>query len=379
MGQALIIFGLINFWGIKLLSRSNIILTTVKIIIPLITAIAIIATSFHSENFFQNASNHSGFMPYGLPSVFTAMLGAGMIYSFNGFQNIVSFASETKHPQRNIPLAMLLSVCITLFVYIMLQTSFIGTLSPSLISNGWHNLNFTSPFVQITMMLNLNLITIILYADAVLSPSGTGLIYAGSTTRMLTGMSEDTQMPAFFKKLSKYNFSRRSLIATILLAIVFLLLFKSWESLVSFLSLFYIISYMSIPLCLGKLRYNKITSKFSIPCISYLLPLMFIFLSILFVFAKAPYTIYVAAFIGLAFGIYIFTQMKLHYSFNHLILRSCPILLHVTLLAGISYIGPKIYGGLGWLNHTLFLSSIIIIALIVYYLTVFVTAQQLVN
>ena len=368
-----VIFGLVNFWGVKFLSHSNVALTTAKILIPIITSIAIIIASFTSTNF---SHSQSGFMPYGTSSIFTAMIGAGMIYSFNGFQNIVSFSSEAKNPKKDIPLAMTLSICITLLVYVILETSFIGSLPSNLLDQGWSNLNFTSPFVQITMMLNLNLITIVLYADAVISPSGTGLIYTGSTTRMLTGMSEDKQMPSFFKKLSKYNFSRRSLVFTIILAVAFLLLFKSWAALVSFLSLFYVISYMSIPLCLGKLRSNNIKSKISIPFITCILPFLFVFLSLLYVFAEAPYTIYVAIFITLAYLGYIFTQIKLHNNIFNLLGRSSPVLIHILILALLSGIGPKQYGGMGILTQNVFFFFLAIISLTVYVLLVFFYKSQ---
>lgn len=367
------IFGVMNFWGVKFLSHSNVALTTAKVLIPVITAIAIISASFTSKNF---SPDKLGFMPYGTSSIFTAMIGAGMIYSFNGFQNIVSFSSEAKNPKKDIPLAMILSILITLLVYVVLETAFIGSLPSDLIAKGWSQLNFTSPFVQITMMLNLNLITIVLYADAVISPSGTGLIYTGSTTRMLTGMSEDKQMPSFFKKLSKYNFSRRSLGFTILLAIVFLLLFRSWVALVSFLSLFYVISYMSIPLCLGKLRSHHIKGKVSVPFITYISPLVFIFLSLLYIFAEAPYTVYVAIFISLAFIGYIITQIKLHQNVFSLVRRSCPVLIHIIILAFLSGIGPKHYGGLGILSQSVFFGLIAIASLVMYVILVFVYKSQ---
>lgn len=363
-----VLFGIINFWGVKLLSHSNVALTTAKIIIPLLTAISIIFTHFDSHNF---TAYHQSFLPYGGSSIFLAMIGAGMVYSFNGFQNIASFASEAKNPKRNIPLAMAFSIFITLIVYITLQTSFIGALSPQQLAKGWDNLIFTSPFVQITMMLNLNLMTLILYVDAVASPSGTGLIYTGSTTRMLTGMSEDKQMPQFFNKMSKYNFSRRSLITTIILAIVFILLFRSWSSLVSFLSLFYVISYMSIPICLGKLRHTKIKGHFSLPLAQLIMPLLFIFLSILFLFSGFPNTSYVAFFVLLTFIIYAFVQYHAFNNLDKIIKEASVILLHILLLSFLSAIGPKTFGGFNFLNHITFFVLTIILSCITYYIGVF--------
>ncbi|WP_325099846.1 APC family permease [Allofrancisella guangzhouensis] len=365
----ILLFGVVNFWGVKVLSSSNVILTTMKVLIPFITAISIIAVSFHGSNFIVVGGNYA---PYGTSSIFSAMISAGMVYSFNGFQNIASFCSEAKDPKRDIVLAMVFSVLITLVVYLMLQTAFIGALTINNLSHGWPGLDFTSPFVQLTMMLNLNLMTIVLYVDAVISPAGTGMIYTGSTTRMLTAMSQDRQAPKFFDKITKYNFSRRSLYATVSLAILFLLLFRSWSSLVSFLSLFYVISYMSIPICLGKLRINGIKSKFAIPFANMVLPTMFVFLSILFTFSKFPNTGYVAIFVLFLYALYISKQVSLDQGFFSVLKKSLPLVLHVVVLTILSSLSPVYYGGFDILNTSAFYLLIVIWSLLVYFHAVYV-------
>ena len=363
-----LIYGLINFWGVRLMSNSNVVLTACKILIPSITAISIMVSMFHSHNF---VGYHDKLLPYGASSIFLVIISAGMLYSFNGFQNIVAFASEVKKPWRDIPLAMVLAVCITLIVYILLEFAFIGSISPEKIAQGWGTINFTSPFVQITAMLNLNLITIILYVDSIASPSGTGLIYTGSTTRMLTAMSEDRQMPRFFNKLCKYNFSRRSLALIIILAIVFLFLFRSWSALVSFLSVFYVISYLSIPLCLGKLRHEKERAPFRMPFAPIIAPVMFVFLSCLFEFAKFPDTAYVTLFTFICYALYLLMQLRnTHHPFMFTFKRSYLLMLYLIALTVISFIGPTEYGGIHLLGKPVFFLVVAIIALIFYFFSV---------
>ncbi|ODN41971.1 APC family permease [Piscirickettsia litoralis] len=250
----IMLYFILNWWGIKLLVRANNLITIFKLIIPAITAIAILLAAFHSSNF---TSYQHSFMPYGISSVFTAIISAGIIYSFNGFQTIVAFSSEIKNPKRNIPLAIILAISICLLLYLLLQISFLGAVSPSNVVQGWHNLNFHSPLVQLTALLGLNFINIILYIDAFVSPSGTGLAYTGSTGRMLCAMAQEKQAPSFFAKLHPvYNFSRRALVFNIIIAISMLVVFRSWAALVTALSLFHIISYMAVPLTLKKLRHT---------------------------------------------------------------------------------------------------------------------------
>ena len=48
------IFGLLNFWGAKLMSKSNNVITCMKILIPSMTAIMIMVSAFHTSNFTGN-------------------------------------------------------------------------------------------------------------------------------------------------------------------------------------------------------------------------------------------------------------------------------------------------------------------------------------
>src|SRR5690349_3083532 len=46
-----IIYFLVNFWSVKLFARTNSAITVFKLVVPAATAIALIATEFHADNF----------------------------------------------------------------------------------------------------------------------------------------------------------------------------------------------------------------------------------------------------------------------------------------------------------------------------------------
>src|SRR5215472_10915290 len=46
-----IAYFLLNFWGVQLFARSNAAITVFKLVVPAATALALIASGFHSENF----------------------------------------------------------------------------------------------------------------------------------------------------------------------------------------------------------------------------------------------------------------------------------------------------------------------------------------
>ena len=81
-----------------MLSRVNNALTVIKIIVPTSTIILLLATHFDKSNF-TLVSN----VMYSPHSIIDALVGAGLIYSLNGFQTVSGFAEEIKNPKRNVP------------------------------------------------------------------------------------------------------------------------------------------------------------------------------------------------------------------------------------------------------------------------------------
>ena len=79
---------------------------------------------------------------YTAGSALGAIVSAGLIYSYNGFQLSVAFASEIKNPRRNVPLSIIISVLLVMGVYMLLQLAFMGAVPHDMLANGWASLNF---------------------------------------------------------------------------------------------------------------------------------------------------------------------------------------------------------------------------------------------
>ena len=89
---------------------------------------------------------------------------------------------------------------------------------------------------------------------SVISPSATGYMYLGASSRMLYAMSAEGQVPRYFAKITPIvNVSRRSLITNFLLAAVFLFFSDNWTALMLVVTGFHIIGYMAAPISMGAL------------------------------------------------------------------------------------------------------------------------------
>ena len=183
-----------------------------------------------------------------------------------------------KKPKRDIPIALFFSLALALVFYLGLQIAFLGSANLQF--------HYNSPFIELVAALGMGWLVILLQADAAISPSGCGFTYIASTTRMLTAMSREGQLPRFFNVLHpKYNISHRSLIANTALSILLFGIFRSWVHLVLVVSTFHVISYLAGPLALGRLRKTMPNAErmFKLPVHAIICPIFFIVLSLLFV------------------------------------------------------------------------------------------------
>src|SRR5580698_2399159 len=167
-----VIYFLLNFWSVKVFANTNSAITFFKLIVPAATAIALICTGFHWENF--QIGIHGGRHVTDLASILTAVATSGIVFSYNGFQSPVNLAGEARNPGRGIPIAIFGSLGLSTAVYLLLQIAFLSAVSPDHLHEGWAALEYCSPFTHLALALNLNWLALLLYADAFVSPSGTG-------------------------------------------------------------------------------------------------------------------------------------------------------------------------------------------------------------
>lgn len=228
--QALFIFAffLINYHGVKLFAKTNTIITMVKMIVPTITLIVLLV-SLKGSNF----TAAGGFAPNGFPAVLGAVSSAGVVFSLLGFRQAVDFASEAKNPQRDVPLAVILSLVIAASIYILLQIGYIGAVPADLLQHGWSSITFKSPYADLAMALGMGWLAMLLYADAVISPFGTGNVFMGSTSRFVYGFARNGYWFSAFRAINqRVGVPRPALWFTFVLAIFWTMPFPTWEKLV---------------------------------------------------------------------------------------------------------------------------------------------------
>ncbi len=364
----LILYFLINYWSVRLFIRFVVLITVVKIIVPLLTVIFIFFAAFHPENF---TAYKDTIAPYGWAAPLTAIATSGVALAYRGFQTIVNLAGEAKNPNRNIPLAMIFSILLAMLLYVALQAVFISAVDPKLVANGWHHLSFSSPYADLAIALNLHILLISIYVDAVVSPSGVGIAYLATTSRMLYGMSHNGYMPKFMGELHPiYGIPRKGLWANLMVCFMFLWVFRGWTNLVPIVSLLGIIAYLSGPICSVSLR--RLASNYPRPIrvkgLYIAAPAAFIIISLILHWARWPLTGEVIFLTAIGLVIYAYYQYKQGWpQFKQQFKAGLWIIMYLFSVALLSYIGSKEFGGKGYLSTGWDTFAVIIVALFFYY------------
>lgn len=95
----IIIFSLLNYWSVKLLTSFTSLISVFKLGVPLLTIIMLMISGFDTGNYGHSVGT---FMPYGSAPIFAATTASGIIFSFNAFQTIINMGSEIEKPEKNI-------------------------------------------------------------------------------------------------------------------------------------------------------------------------------------------------------------------------------------------------------------------------------------
>jgi len=246
------LFTVINFLGVRRLANTNSAATWWKVAIPVLVIIVFASTHFHGSNF-----GAGGFAPSGSEGVLSAVSTSGIMFALLGFEQADQLAGESRNPQRDIPRAVLGSILLGTLIYIMLQVVFIAALPASSYANGWENLSFkgdAGPFAGLATILGLGWLAGILYADAIISPSGTGLIYTTASSRVSYGLSRNGYVPQLFEKTNKRRVPWFGLLTAFVIGCVAFLPFPTWKSLVGFVTSASVLMYAGAPLAFGALR-----------------------------------------------------------------------------------------------------------------------------
>ena len=364
-----VVYFLLNFWSVKLFARSNTAITVFKLVVPAATGVLLIASGFHRENF--SVGIHGGAHVTDFAAILTAVATAGIVFSYNGFQSPVNLAGEARHPGRSLPFAILGSIAIATVVYILLQVAYIGSLPPALLAQaGWHGIDFSSPFADLAKMLGLFWLANLLFVDAFISPSGTGMTYTATTARMIYGMERNGTLPKLLGRIDpRWGVPRPAMWLNLAVSFLFLFFFRGWGTLAAVISVATIISYLTGPVSVMTLRRTApdLYRPFRLRGLPILAGIAFIMSTELLYWARWPLTGEIILLIVVALPLYFYYQAKAGWhDFDRQLKGAWWLVAYLPTLAAVSWLGSTAFGGKGYLPYGWDLVVVAAIGLVFY-------------
>lgn len=274
------LFG-INVLRIRHLGQINSVLTILTILGLVIIVVALL-THFHPANF----SHFGGVFPLGASGLFLAV--SATIYGFGGFRQPIDYAEEFRDPGRAIPLAVGLTMFITLAIFCLESFAFTGAIdwsSMHLASGAWSTLSTLAyPFVTVAQGGGLAFVVFVALITTLIASFKDGYIYYGGASRVGHTMARyDRYLPTIFTRMSGHGIPIASVLLVLIVSFIYLLLLPAFSSLFPLVASALVLSYAPGPLAVAIFRVKNPDERrpYRVPLYKVVCPIAFVVASML--------------------------------------------------------------------------------------------------
>ncbi|WMJ73853.1 amino acid permease [Cytophagaceae bacterium ABcell3] len=142
--------------------------------------------------FYVNPDNWSPFAPEGLRGVLSGV--SAVFFAYIGFDAISTTAEESKNPQRDLPLSMIVSLIICTALYVTISFVLTGMVN-------YKELGVGDPLAFVFDKVGLSFISGIVAFGAIIAMTGVLLVFQMGQPRIWMSMSRDGLLPPVFSKI----------------------------------------------------------------------------------------------------------------------------------------------------------------------------------
>ncbi|MFN0179299.1 MAG: amino acid permease [Gemmatimonadales bacterium] len=170
--------------GVKESTRANNIMVVIKLAVLLLF---VVAGLMHLDT-----DNYTPFAPNGFRGIHQ---GAAIVFfAYIGFDAISTAAEETKNPQRNLPIGILLGLAVCTLIYII-----VGAVATGLVP--YQQLRSADPLSHALSLAGLGTVSWIVAAGAVVSMTAVLLVFQYGQPRIFFAMARDGLLPKWAAKI----------------------------------------------------------------------------------------------------------------------------------------------------------------------------------
>ncbi len=248
----LLAFTVLNTYGLKGFSETNTVVVWAKLAVPLGVVAILAIRSFHPSNFVAG-----GFFSGGVGGLVAALSTGGAVFSLIGFEQAVELGGESQEPQRAVPWAVIGSLALGTFLYLVLQVAFVASMPPHLLVDGWEHVHLSGisgPYAGLAKALGAGAVASLVYVAAVVSPAGTGLTFTATASRLPYALAREGYLPKALGRVNRRDVPAVGLALGYLAGLVVLGAFPNWDDLLRFVTAAVVLVYTTAPVSLAVLR-----------------------------------------------------------------------------------------------------------------------------
>ncbi len=203
---AIVIFALLNIFGIKNSAKTLTALVALNIII-LLLFIMFGLTHFAVSHF-------SNFAPNGFNGI---LAGSALIFfAFTGFSRVTTIGDEVKDSEKTIPKAIVISILVSALIYIAIAVVAVGLLPYKEIASS------AAPLSAAIAVLHNPIIDLIIAFGGITATAGVVLTGILGTSRVLFAMGRDNELPKQVAQIDRYSTPQVAIILSTIIAIIFI-------------------------------------------------------------------------------------------------------------------------------------------------------------
>ena len=276
-GIAMAVFTTINVMGVRWLAESNNITMIWKLAVPTLTIIVLLIVTFTAAT-----SPPAVASPRLARRASSARSRSGWCSPSRASSKRSRSAGESRNPQRDIHRAVIISMIVGVIIYLLLEVAFIGAINPTDVAHNWNNpipgQGAFGPYATLATAAGVGWLATVLYIDAVISPIGTGLVYAGTSARTSYALSRVGYVPPALGQVDKRGVPFISLIFCWVIGMLVFLPFPSWAGMVGLVTTATVLMYAMAPPSLAALRRSDPDRPrpYRLPAAGILAPLSFV-------------------------------------------------------------------------------------------------------
>ncbi len=236
------VLSIINFIGIGEASALN----TVCSIIEVLGLVIIISIGLPLVG---SAAVDYSYSPEGMAGILTAV--SLVFFAYLGFENLANMGEEAKHPHKDLPRALLLSLAISTVLYVLTAVAAVAAV-------GWETLaNSPSPLSEVVRVSGIPWLPGVLSVIALFSTGNTVLLMMVAVSRMIFRLSREHQFPRLFGRVHAARRTPYVAIAVVGFASMLLVLPGSLKGVASLTDASVFLGYLAVNIALIALRYRE--------------------------------------------------------------------------------------------------------------------------